>query len=78
VLGWNTWRAQDAAASGHLLTEAITELAAEEVIRVHSPAATAALLSGAMNEAALRIAEGAHATDDVWPDLLALLTGLRA
>ncbi len=77
VLGWNTWREQDAAASGELLTEALTELAHDGVIAVHSPAAAAALLSGAMNEAALRIAEGACSTDEVWPDLLGLLNGLR-
>ncbi len=80
VLGWTTWREQDAAASGRLLTEAITDLVAEGVIRVHSPAAIAALLSGAMNEAALRIAEAGDAEismADLWPDLLTLLNGLR-
>ena len=29
VLGWTTWREQDAAASGRLLTEALTDLIAE-------------------------------------------------
>ena len=80
VLGWTTWREQDAAASGRLLTEAFTDLIAEGAVRVHSPAATAALLSGAMNEAALRIAESADAEVSMaalWPDLLTLLNGLR-
>ncbi|MET0414831.1 MAG: hypothetical protein ABW022_02270 [Actinoplanes sp.] len=47
---------------------------------MHSPAATAALLSGAMTEAALRIAEAPDPDvfiDEMWPDLLALLNGLR-
>lgn len=79
ALGWDTWRAQDVSAR-HLL-EALTALAAAGEIDVHSPAATAALLSGAMNEAALRIAAAPDrdaSFDELWPDLLRLLNGLRA
>ncbi|MEV6595678.1 TetR family transcriptional regulator [Actinoplanes sp. NPDC051346] len=80
VMGWSTWRSQDAAASGHHLTEAVAALAAGGRLEVNSPEATAALLSGAMNEAALRIAEAPDrdaALADTWPDLLRLLRGLR-
>ncbi len=80
VLGWSTWRSQDAAASGHHLAEAVTELVAAGHLEAGSPAATAALLSGAMNEAALRIAEAPDrdaALAETWPDLLRLLRGLR-
>lgn len=80
VMGWSTWRNQDAAASGHHLAVAVTELAAGGRLEVNSPEATAALLSGAMNEAVLRIAEAPDrdaALADTWPDLLRLLQGLR-
>jgi AcrR family transcriptional regulator len=80
VMGWSTWRSQDAAASGHHLAEAVADLAAAGHLEVTSPEATAALLSGAMNEAALRIAEAADreaALAETWPDLLRLLNGLR-
>lgn len=80
VMGWSTWRSQDAAASGHHLAEAVAELAAGGRLEIHSPEATAALLSGAMNEAVLRIAEAPDrdaALNDTWPDLLRLLQSLR-
>lgn len=80
VMGWRTWRSQDAAGSGHHLAEAVAELAAAGHLEVGSPEATAALLSGAMNEAVLRIAEAPDrdaALAETWPDLLRLLRGLR-
>lgn len=80
VLGWAEWRAQDAAHSGRLLEEALTELAAAGAIGDHPVAATAALLSGAMNEAALWTAaspEPAAAVAEAWPPLLAMLRALR-
>ncbi|WP_114559997.1 TetR/AcrR family transcriptional regulator [Desertihabitans aurantiacus] len=54
VLGWAEWRRLDAEHSGRLLEQGLaglTDLAVD-------PAAAAALLSGAMNEAALWVAEG--------------------
>ena len=54
VLGWTAWRSLDAAHSGRLLADglgALDDLAVD-------PAAAAALLNGAMNEAALWIASG--------------------
>jgi len=80
VMGWRTWRSQDAAASGHHLAEAVATLAAAGHLEVNSPEATATLLSGAMNEAVLRIAEAPDrdaALVETWPDLLRLLQGLR-
>ncbi|MBG0564346.1 TetR/AcrR family transcriptional regulator [Actinoplanes aureus] len=81
VMGWSTWRSQDAAASGHHLTEAIADLAATGHLTITSPEATSALLSGAMNEAALRIAEAPDrdaALEETWSDLTRLLNGLRS
>jgi AcrR family transcriptional regulator len=80
VLGWAEWRAMDAAHSGRLLEDALTELAAAGAIRAHPVAATAALLSGAMNEAALWIAaspDPTAATNDAWLPLQAMLRALR-
>ena len=78
VLDWSTWRAQDGDASGRHLVEALTALAADGVIEVRSVAGAAALLSGAMNEAALRIADGEADLDAVVADLSRLLDGMRA
>ncbi|GEK22339.1 TetR family transcriptional regulator [Cellulomonas xylanilytica] len=57
VLGWTAWRSMDEAHSGRLLVDglgALDDLAVD-------PAAAAALLNGAMNEAALWIAAGGDA-----------------
>jgi AcrR family transcriptional regulator len=81
VMGWATWRSQDAAASARHLTEAVTALAQAGILAVTSPEATAILLSGAMNEGALHIASSRDrdaALAEVWSDLLRLLTGLRS
>ncbi|MEO7589486.1 MAG: TetR family transcriptional regulator [Arachnia sp.] len=81
VLGWNSWRQQDAAASGTLLHGALTDLAERGLIQVGSVAAATALLSGAMNEAALAIADsqdGKLTLDDVMSDLRRMLHGIRS
>lgn len=80
VLGWNSWRAQDAQASGAHLSDAIAELADQGVISVRSTAGASALLSGAMNEAALCIAD--HdlpevTLEEVLVDLYRLLDAMR-
>lgn len=54
VLGWTTWRRSDARHSARLLEEGLESLIGPEEDR----GAIAALLSGAMNEAAMWIAEG--------------------
>ncbi|WP_127572193.1 TetR/AcrR family transcriptional regulator [Georgenia faecalis] len=80
VLGLDAWRAEDARGSAHLLGEALTELAAAGVLRVGSVPACAALLSGAMNEAALWAATTADpraAVDDAWDVLRQMLAALR-
>lgn len=80
VLGWNAWRHQDADASALHLTHALTGLVAEGVIEVRSVAGATALLSGAMNEAALCIAESDRrddAVEETLVDLFRMLDGLR-
>ena len=80
VLDWNAWRQQDAANSGRLLHGALHELAAAGALAA-APGAAAALLSGAMNEAALWIADAADpatATAEAEAVLGRLLAALRA
>lgn len=80
VLGWHEWRAMDEAASARHLAEALETLMAAGTIPDQPVAPLTRLLSGAMNEAALWLAQS---TD---PQALAqteraldhLLTGLRA
>lgn len=57
VLGFSAWRRLDAEHSGQLLDEGLAALPDLAV----DPAAAAALLNGAMNEAALWISEGGDA-----------------
>ena len=72
VLGWEAWRQSDARHSFRLLQSALAALAAAGEIDVASPEATAHLLSGAMNEAALWVAR----SDPIAPALAAALGGL--
>lgn len=80
VLGWSAWRHQDARASGRHLEEALSSLATKGVVHVQSTAGAAALLSGAMNEAALHVAESPDpdaALEAVQLDLARMLEALR-
>lgn len=80
VLGWAAWRDVDAASSGRLLDDVLAELADAGRLRDLPVAATSALLTGAMNEAALWIAtspDRTAAADAAWTGLRALLRGLR-
>ncbi|NUR89936.1 MAG: TetR/AcrR family transcriptional regulator [Nonomuraea sp.] len=61
VLGWNEWRAIDEATSVRHLTEALTALVADGSIRAQPVEPLARLLSGAMNEAALWLAQSGPA-----------------
>ncbi|MEW9552675.1 TetR/AcrR family transcriptional regulator [Nonomuraea sp. NPDC050783] len=61
VLGWNEWRALDEAAAFQHLTEALSALVADGTIPAQPVAPLARLLSGAMNEAALWLAQSAPA-----------------
>ncbi|RZT87784.1 TetR family transcriptional regulator [Pseudonocardia sediminis] len=82
VLGWARWRELDDAASGRHLLEALEGLVRDGVITAR-PEPLARLLSGAMNEAALWLADrdgdGADPDllDQTWTELATLLTGLR-
>jgi AcrR family transcriptional regulator len=82
VLGWAQWREVDASSSVRLLDEVLAELAGAGLLRAAlSVPATSALLSGAMNESALWIAESTdreRATRDAWTALSALLGAVRA
>ena len=57
VLGWQRWRELDAANSGRLLQEVLDELQTEGTIGPGLAAPAAHLLSGAMNEAVLWVAQ---------------------
>ena len=81
VLGWARWRQDDARSSGRLLDAVLTELADAGRVRRDDVAATSALLSGAMNEAALWVADAPdreRALAQAWQALRRLLRGVRA
>ncbi len=81
VLGWNSWRRQDAEASAAHLGGAIEELVDQGIMTVRSVASASTLLSGAMNEAALCIADSdfpEETLEDVTLDLFRMLDGMRS
>ncbi len=81
VLGWARWRQDDVRSSGRLLDAVLTELADAGQVRRDDVAATSALLSGAMNEAALWVAaapDRERALVEAWEALRRLLRGIRA
>ncbi|MCU0465503.1 MAG: TetR/AcrR family transcriptional regulator [Anaerolineae bacterium] len=57
VLGWEVWREADAQNSGQLLAEIVSELREHGLIKPLPVAALTHLLSGAMNELALWVAQ---------------------
>lgn len=63
VLGWSEWKSLDAAASQRQLTESIEELIAAGVLAPRPVAPIVHLLSGAMNEAALWLAQSREETE---------------
>ncbi len=80
VLGWNEWRGRDHQNSGRLLDDVVGELAAAGLVPVSSAPAISALLSGALNEAALWIAASADresALAEARTVFARLLDGLR-
>lgn len=83
VLGWREWRALDESFSARHLDEALTSLVDAGVLDPQPVAPLARLLSGAMNEAALWLADagdaqgGEQALKDVWSALSRLLESLR-
>ncbi|CAL9588977.1 hypothetical protein SUDANB121_05216 [Nocardiopsis dassonvillei] len=80
VLGWSAWREMDEANSARHLTEALADLAAAGVLAPRPVEPAARLLSGAMNEAALWLADpaGPGDLDAVWEALEPMLESLRA
>lgn len=81
VLGWNAWRTQDAASSGRLLDDVLRDLAVAGELGDTPVAAVSALLSGAMNEAALWVAAAPNpqaATEKAWAVLHRMLQAIRA
>lgn len=80
VLGWDVWRAEDADNSGRLLLAVLTELEADGFLDVVSVAAAHALLTGAMNEAALWIAttkQPDQNLDEAWQTLRRMMRSMR-
>jgi len=81
VLGWEQWRKLDAEHSMQTLHWVLTALAQQGLIKVASIAAAVHLLSGAMNEAALWIAQAEQpetALAEAMLTLEQLLNGLRS
>ncbi|WP_324650873.1 TetR family transcriptional regulator [Georgenia sp. H159] len=80
MLGWDAWRGADAANSGRMLGDVLRELADRGVIAVGPVDATQALLSGAMNEAALWAAtlpDPQRGVEEAWGVLRRMLASLR-
>ncbi len=80
VLGWREWKEMDGACSERLLTEVLAELVGDGTLAPRPVEPVAHLLSGAMNEAALWLAEtdSSTALKDTMDALLCLLGSLRA
>ena len=80
VLGWSEWRALDEAGSASHLGESLAGLIEAGVISPQPVAPLTRLLSGAMNEAALWLAETGdpHDLQDVLAALSRLLAALRS
>ncbi len=78
VLGWQEWRDGDAASSRRLLEEGLRELGARGDVAPDEVAALTILLSGAMNETALWLAqEGRAVRAAAHAALDRVLSGLR-
>ena len=80
VLGWDEWRSMDEASSGKLLVEVLGELIDQGTVAPQPVEPIARLLSGAMNEAAVWLAEtdSPNALADTLAALRRLLESLRA
>ncbi len=81
VQGWARWRGQDAAASARRLLEGIGALVDGGTVSVNSVSGATALISGALNEAALQIAESPDrgaALTILWPDIERMLNAFRS
>lgn len=80
VLGWEVWREADAQHSGQLLADIVSELRQQGLIKPLPAAALTHLLSGAMNELALWVAQTPDpkaALSDALAALNGVLDGLK-
>ena len=79
VLGWHEWRALDESSSMVLLADILKTLMEQETIAKQPVEPLSHLLSGAMNEAALWLAEtdSPDALEDTMKTLTRLLESLR-
>ncbi|TQL78546.1 TetR family transcriptional regulator [Stackebrandtia endophytica] len=77
VLGWNDWRAMDEAHSARHLREALASLIEAEILPPQPIEPITRLLSGAMNEAALWLADSRADLSEAVAALTDLLEGLR-
>ena len=79
VLGWDEWWSMDEASSGKLLVEVLGELIDQGTVAPQPVEPIARLLSGAMNEAAVWLAEtdSPNALADTLAALRRLLESLR-
>lgn len=80
VLGWSEWRRMDTDHSLRLLQEELEMLTHQGILDTTSPQALGHLLSGAMNELALWVAQSDHPTDALHEALVVFeqtLDGMR-
>lgn len=79
VLGWQEWRAMDETYSARHLTEALTALMQDGTLGEQPVGPLTRLLSGAMNETALWLAQSTDPSDlaDASAALIRLLEGIR-
>ncbi|WP_119697864.1 TetR/AcrR family transcriptional regulator [Microbacterium halotolerans] len=80
VVGWGAWRDLDAQGSARLLGDALADLDDVGALQIDSIGACHALLSGAMNEAALRAASlepAERGVAEAWPTLERMLDAIR-
>lgn len=80
VLGWREWKEMDGACSERLLSEVVASLMGEGTLAPRPVEPVVHLLSGAMNEAALWLAEtdSSTALKDTMDTVLCMLGSLRA
>lgn len=80
ILGWEVWRRVDEERSMHILKGLLTKLMDEGVIESMPLDALAHVISGAVNESVLWVAQSPNsqkALDEVWSTLRSLLNFMR-
>jgi AcrR family transcriptional regulator len=80
ILGWDVWRRVDEEKSLHILKGLLTKLMEEEVIESMPVDALAHIISGAVNESVLWIAQSEDpqkALEEVWSTMKSMMNCLR-